>query len=100
MFHLAETTCPPEGFLAEHAQRRPSSRRRRVAQFGSPPTPGQDETVSDRTTADLERELAMLAYVRDRLRASEGEGFRIPTTAVDQVLDELNSLERSPWDPA
>ncbi|WP_167541033.1 hypothetical protein [Rhodococcus jostii] len=55
--------------------------------------------MSDRTTADLERELAMLAYVRDRLRASEGEGFRIPTTAVDQVLDERNSLERSPWDP-
>ncbi|MFE5702008.1 hypothetical protein [Rhodococcus koreensis] len=49
--------------------------------------------MSDRTAADLERELAMLADVRDRLRASEGEGFRIPTTAVDQVLDELNSLE-------
>ncbi|KXF53095.1 hypothetical protein AXA44_45360 [Rhodococcus sp. SC4] len=60
---------------------------------------GQDETVSDRTAADLEHELAMLAYVRDRLRASEGKDFRIPTTAVDQVLDELNSLERSPWDP-
>ena len=58
--------------------------------------PGQDETVSDRTAADLERELAMLAYVRDRLRDSEGNDFRIPTTAVDQVLDELNSLERSP----
>ena len=56
--------------------------------------------MSDRTTADLERELAMLAYVRDRLWASEGNDFRIPTTAVDQVLDELNSLERSPWDPA
>ncbi|KAF0964933.1 MULTISPECIES: hypothetical protein [Rhodococcus] len=55
--------------------------------------------MSDRTAADLERELAMLAYVRDRLRASEGgKDFR-PTTAVDQVLDELNSLERSPWDP-
>ncbi|MFD7012531.1 hypothetical protein [Rhodococcus jostii] len=49
--------------------------------------------MSDRTAADLERELAMLAYVRDRLRASEGEDFRIPTPAVDQVLDELNSLE-------
>ncbi len=61
---------------------------------------GQDETVSDRTAADVERELAMLAYVRDRLRASEGNDFRIPTTAVDQVLDECNSLERSPWDPA
>ncbi|MHA4855093.1 hypothetical protein L1080_037155 [Rhodococcus sp. MSC1_016] len=55
--------------------------------------------MSDRTAADLERELAMLAYARDRLRASEGEGFRVPTTAVDQVLDELNSLERPPWDP-
>ena len=55
--------------------------------------------MSDRTAADLERELAMLAYVRDRLRASEGEDFRIPTTSVDQVLDELHSLARSPWDP-
>ncbi|MEU2006926.1 hypothetical protein ACH47B_37665 [Rhodococcus sp. NPDC019627] len=43
--------------------------------------------MSDRTTAELKRELVMLAYVRDRLRASEGEDFRIPTTAVDQVLD-------------
>ena len=60
---------------------------------------GQDETVSDRTAADVERELAMLAYVRDRLRASEGNDFRIPTTAIDQALDELNRLERSPWDP-
>jgi hypothetical protein len=60
---------------------------------------GQDETVSDRTAADLERELAMLADVRDRLRASEGNDFRIPTTAVDQVLDEFNTLERSPRDP-
>ncbi|WP_418163431.1 hypothetical protein [Rhodococcus opacus] len=60
---------------------------------------GQDETVSDPTAADLQRELAMLAYLRDRLRASEGEDFRIPTAAVDQVLDELNSLERSTWDP-
>ncbi|MFD7012418.1 hypothetical protein [Rhodococcus jostii] len=56
--------------------------------------------MGDRTEADLERELAMLAYVRDRLRALDGEGFRIPITAVDQVLDELTSLERSPWDPA
>ncbi|GAF45419.1 hypothetical protein [Rhodococcus wratislaviensis] len=54
--------------------------------------------MSDRTAADLEREFAMLAYVRDRLRASEGEEFRIPTVAIDQVLDELNSLEPSPWD--
>lgn len=60
---------------------------------------GQDETVSDRTAADRGRELALLASVRDRLRASEGEDFRIPTTAVDQLLDELTSLERSPWDP-
>ncbi|TQC40141.1 hypothetical protein EEB14_56270 [Rhodococcus sp. WS4] len=49
--------------------------------------------------ADLERELAMLASVRDRLRASEGADFRIPTTAVDQVLDELSGLESLPGDP-
>ncbi|MFF2110284.1 hypothetical protein [Rhodococcus koreensis] len=55
--------------------------------------------MSDRTAADLERELAMLAFVRDRLRASEGEGVRLPTTAVDQVLDELSSLARSPRVP-
>ncbi|MCZ4590307.1 hypothetical protein O4328_42975 [Rhodococcus opacus] len=60
------------------------------------PGSGQDGSVSDRTAADLERELAMLADVRDRLRASEGADFQIPTTAVDQVLDELNSLEPSP----
>ncbi|KXF48871.1 hypothetical protein AXA44_02030 [Rhodococcus sp. SC4] len=60
---------------------------------------GQDDNVRDRTAADVERELAMLAYVRGRLRASEGNDFRIPTTAVDQVLDGFNSLERSPWDP-
>jgi len=60
---------------------------------------GQNATVSDRTAADVERELAMLAHVRDRLRASEGNDFRIPTTAIDQALDELNRLERSPWDP-
>jgi len=52
--------------------------------------------VGDRTAADLERELAMLAHVRDCLRVSQGEDFRIPTTAVDEVLDELNSVERSP----
>ncbi|MDT2006844.1 hypothetical protein FXW78_23835 [Rhodococcus opacus] len=40
-----------------------------------------------RTAAEFERELAMLACVRDRLRASEGNDFRIPTTAVDQVLE-------------
>jgi hypothetical protein len=60
---------------------------------------GQERAVGNRTAADLERELAMLSCIRDRIRASEGEDFRIPTTAVDQVLDELNSLERSPWDP-
>ena len=35
----------------------------------------------------------------DRLRVSEGEDFRIPTTTVDEVLDEVNGIERSPWDP-
>ncbi|RKM76344.1 hypothetical protein COO55_32835 [Rhodococcus opacus] len=50
---------------------------------------GQDENLGNRTAADLERELAMLAYVRDRLRASRGQDFRIPATAVVQVLDEL-----------
>ena len=55
--------------------------------------------MGDRTAADLARELAMLAYGRDRLRASEGTDVGIPTTAVDQVLDELNSLEGSPGDP-
>jgi len=59
----------------------------------------QDGTVSDRTAADVERELAMLAYVRGRLRASEGSDFRIPTTAGDQVLDEFNRLELSPGEP-
>lgn len=54
---------------------------------------------SERTT-DLYRELAMLAYVRNRLRTSEGPDFHIPTTAVDQVLDELNSLEQSSRDQA
>ena len=54
------------------------------------------KTVSERNVADVERELAMLAYVRDRLRVSEGTDLRIPTTAVDRVLDELNSLERAP----
>ncbi|PBC47203.1 hypothetical protein CJ177_43575 [Rhodococcus sp. ACPA1] len=32
---------------------------------------GRDGFVSDRIAADLERELAMLVSVRDRLRASE-----------------------------
>ncbi|WP_179443339.1 hypothetical protein [Rhodococcus sp. ACPA1] len=52
--------------------------------------------MSERNVAGVERELAMLAYVRDRLRVSEGSDLRIPTTAVDRVLDELNSLERAP----
>ena len=55
--------------------------------------------MGDQTAGDLERELAMLAYVCDRLRASAGTEVGIPTPAVDQVLDELNSLERSPGDP-
>ena len=55
---------------------------------------GQDDTVSDRTAADFQRELVMLASVRGRLRASEGKDLRIRTTAVDQVLDDLNSAER------
>ena len=55
--------------------------------------------MSDRTAADLERELAMLVYVRGRLRASEGEHFRIPTASVDEVLDALNNIEGSPSDP-
>ena len=63
------------------------------------PISGQGEVVGDRAAADLERELTMLAQVRQHLRASEGEDFRIPTTTVDEVLDELNSVERSPWDP-
>ncbi|GCE44207.1 hypothetical protein Rhow_008505 [Rhodococcus wratislaviensis] len=55
--------------------------------------------MSARSAADLERELAMLAFVRVRLRASEGDDVRLPTTAVDQVLDELGSLARSPRAP-
>ncbi|MFE7422185.1 hypothetical protein [Rhodococcus sp. NPDC057529] len=55
--------------------------------------------MSDRTAADLERELTMLAFVRDRLRASEGDDVRLPTAAVDEVLDELGSLARSPRVP-
>jgi len=55
--------------------------------------------VGGRIAADLERELAMLASVRERLRASEGTDAGIPTTAADQVLDVLNSLVRSPGDP-
>jgi hypothetical protein len=55
--------------------------------------------VSDRTAADLERELAMLAFIRDCLRALKGDDVRSPTTAVDQVLDELSSLARSPRVP-
>ena len=78
---------------------RRSSRRQRDGTILIAPGSGQDGSVSDRTAADLERDLAVLASVRDRLRASEGTDFRIPTTTVDQVLDELNSLEPLPWDP-
>ncbi|MFC9557598.1 hypothetical protein ACFTWF_43080 [Rhodococcus sp. NPDC056960] len=49
--------------------------------------------MSDRTAADLEDDLTMLAGLRARLRASEGPDFRIPTTAVDRVLDELNGSD-------
>jgi hypothetical protein len=52
---------------------------------------GQDEVVGDRTAADLGCGLAMLAYIRGRLCAWEGEDFRIPATALDEVLDELSS---------
>lgn len=55
--------------------------------------------MSDRTVAELMHELAMLVSDRDRIRASEGDAFRIPTTAVDQVLDELTGLERATQDP-
>lgn len=55
--------------------------------------------MRDRTAADLERELAMLVYVRDRLRASEGEHFPIPTTSLGEVPDALSRLERSPSGP-
>lgn len=51
--------------------------------------------MGNRTAADPERELAMLASVRDCLRGTAGEDFRIPTTAPDEVLDDLNSVERS-----
>jgi hypothetical protein len=51
--------------------------------------------VSDRTTVDLERELRLLASVRAYLRDAEGTDARIPTTAVDRVLDELNRLDRT-----
>ncbi|MEU2005145.1 hypothetical protein ACH47B_29410 [Rhodococcus sp. NPDC019627] len=47
--------------------------------------------MTGRTTDDLERDLALLANVRAYLRDAEGPDFRIPTTALDQVLDELNS---------
>lgn len=42
---------------------------------------------------------SMPSYVRDPFQAWEGTDFRLLTTAVGQVLDELNSLEHSPWDP-
>ncbi|QTJ70452.1 hypothetical protein HYG77_33510 (plasmid) [Rhodococcus sp. ZPP] len=50
--------------------------------------------MTDRTPEDLERDLALLANVRAYLRDAEGPEFRIPTTALDQVLDELNSHDR------
>jgi len=50
--------------------------------------------VTDRTTDDLKRELALLANVRAYLRDAEGPDFCIPTTALDQVLDELHSHDR------
>ncbi|WP_269455023.1 hypothetical protein [Rhodococcus sp. LB1] len=34
--------------------------------------------MSERNVADVERELAMLAYVRDRLRVSEGHRLTDP----------------------
>ncbi|MGW4335378.1 hypothetical protein ACWEK5_21530 [Rhodococcus koreensis] len=52
--------------------------------------------MNERTAGDLERELAMLAGVRAYLREAEGPGFHIPTTAVDQVLDEHHRLDRTP----
>jgi hypothetical protein len=36
----------------------------------------------------------MLAAVRAYLRDTVGKQVRIPTTAVDRVLDEVNSLNR------
>lgn len=74
-------------------------RSRRAAQFSWPPAQGRMRPLSDRTATDLEREPAMLTFVRDCLRASECDDLRIPTTAVDQVLDELSSLARSPRVP-
>ncbi|MFC9553715.1 hypothetical protein ACFTWF_22950 [Rhodococcus sp. NPDC056960] len=50
--------------------------------------------MSDRTATDLERELGMLVAVRAYLRDTVGMDVHIPTTAVDRVLDELNSLDR------
>ncbi|MFD7008064.1 hypothetical protein [Rhodococcus jostii] len=49
--------------------------------------------MSDRTMADRERELRMLAAVRAYLRDEEGPDLRIPTTAVDRVLDELHQTQ-------
>lgn len=54
----------------------------------------QDDTTGDRTAADLECELAMLASVRAYLTDAEEEDFRLPTTAVAKVLDELGGLDR------
>ena len=74
-------------------RRKPSSRRRRA---GTVRIAAHSDRVR-RSATELQQtssvKLAMLAYVRDRLRAWESADFRIPTTVVDQVLDELNSLE-------
>ncbi|MDF3308869.1 hypothetical protein P3H15_28020 [Rhodococcus sp. T2V] len=56
--------------------------------------------MSDRTTADLERELRMLAAVRAYRRDAEGTDMRIPTTAVDHVLDELHQTRTARPDHA
>lgn len=42
-----------------------------------------------RSIVTLERELAFLAEVRGMIRQSVGSEDRIPTSAVDSVLDEL-----------
>jgi hypothetical protein len=52
---------------------------------------GQDEVVGDRTAADLGCGLAMLAYVRGRLCASEGEDFRIPDDRFSVSCDLVRS---------
>jgi len=75
-----------------------SPQRRRGARILVANRSPQDEDVSDELQ-QFSCVTPMPAYVRDRLQAWEGTDFRILTTAVDQALDELNSLEQSPWDP-